>query len=219
MLAAQLVAAVERLAPVALAEEWDNVGLIVGRHNQPCGRLLVALELRDEVLGEARGAGLRRRAHPPPADLPLAHAPDRRQRRRPAWCSTRPRARVAVVAAHTNLDAASGGLNALMAEMLGLSDARPLRPAGGDPGAGLGRVGAHRPDSRSRGWWRWSRGPSPGRPPLAGDPGGRRCETVACCTGSGGSLIPDAPRAAGADAYVTSDLKLPRRRPRPRPRR
>ena len=53
MLVAQLIAAVERLAPSALAEEWDNVGLLVGRHNQPARRVLVALELRDEVLGEA----------------------------------------------------------------------------------------------------------------------------------------------------------------------
>jgi putative NIF3 family GTP cyclohydrolase 1 type 2 len=47
MLVAQLLAAIERLAPSALAEEWDNVGLLVGRHNQPARRVLVALELRD----------------------------------------------------------------------------------------------------------------------------------------------------------------------------
>ncbi|MGE4031699.1 MAG: Nif3-like dinuclear metal center hexameric protein, partial [Thermoleophilia bacterium] len=57
MFVAQLAAAVDRLAPVTLAEEWDNVGLIVGRHNQPVRGVLVALELRDEVLGEARELG------------------------------------------------------------------------------------------------------------------------------------------------------------------
>src|SRR5205823_11079761 len=67
MLAAQFLAAVERLAPTALAEDWDNVGLLVGRHNQPVRRALVALELRDEVLGEARGhgCGLVLTHHPP----------------------------------------------------------------------------------------------------------------------------------------------------------
>ena len=54
MLVAQLLAAVERLAPPELAEDGDNVGLIVGRHNQPARKLIVALELRDEVLDEAR---------------------------------------------------------------------------------------------------------------------------------------------------------------------
>ena len=53
MLVAELLAVIERLAPSAFAEEWDNVGLLVGRHNQAVSRVLVALELRDEVLGEA----------------------------------------------------------------------------------------------------------------------------------------------------------------------
>ena len=57
MLVAHLVAAVERLAPTALAEGWDNVGLLVGRHNQPLRGVMVALDLRDEVLGEAREHG------------------------------------------------------------------------------------------------------------------------------------------------------------------
>ena len=73
MLVAQLLAAVERLAPTALAEDWDNVGLLVGRHNQPVRRVLVALELRDEVLGEAREHGCDAVADPPPADLPGPH--------------------------------------------------------------------------------------------------------------------------------------------------
>jgi len=57
VLVAQLLAAVERLAPTSLAEDWDNVGLLVGRSNHPVRGVLVALELRDEVLGEAREHG------------------------------------------------------------------------------------------------------------------------------------------------------------------
>lgn len=204
MLAAQLVAAVERLAPVALAEEWDNVGLIVGRHNQAVRRLLVALELREEVLGEARELGCDAvLTHHPPIFPSLTRLTDDGEGARLVLDAAE--GRVAVVAAHTNLDAASGGLNALMAEMLGLSDARPLRPAGGDPGAGLGRVGRTGPTTLERLVALVSRAFA--GPPIlyAGDPGGR-VETVACCTGSGGSLIPEA-RAAGADAYVTSDLR------------
>ena len=49
--------------------------------------------------------------------------------------------RVAVIAAHTNLDAATGGLNDLMAEILGIGDVRPLRPGPAVPACGLGRVG------------------------------------------------------------------------------
>jgi dinuclear metal center YbgI/SA1388 family protein len=204
MLVAQLLAAVERLAPPSLAEDWDNVGLIVGRHNQPAHRLIVALELRDEVLDEARehecDAVL---THHPPIFPALTALSD-------AGVSSElvlraAESRVAVMAAHTNLDAAPGGLNDIMAELLGLDGARPLRPADGDPRAGLGRIGHTEPTTLEALVARVSEGFA--APPVAysGDPWAR-VERVACCTGSGGSLIDDA-RAAEADAYVTSDLR------------
>ena len=203
MLVAQLVAAVERLAPTALAEDWDNVGLLVGRHNQPLTSVLVALELRDEVLGEARDHGCDAvLTHHPPIFPSLAaltdHGPASELVLRAA------EDRVAILAAHTNLDAARGGLNDVMCEILGIGPADPLRPDPGDPGAGLGRVGAVRPTILEALVQRVVTGFG-GEVTYAGDPW-TRLERVACCTGSGASMIDDA-RAAGADAFVTSDLK------------
>lgn len=205
MLVAELVAAVERLAPPALAEEWDNVGLLVGRHNQPVRRLLVALELRDEVLGEAAELGCDAvLTHHPPIFPSLAavtddtHAADLVLRAAES--------RVAIVAAHTNLDAAAGGLNDVMAELLGLTSTVPLRPAAIDPRVGLGRVGQTPARFTLEKLVQRAGEAFPGAPRrYVGDPGAR-VRTVACCTGSGASLLPDA-LAAGADAYVTSDLK------------
>src|SRR5262245_49256413 len=204
MLVAQLVAAIERLAPASLAEEWDNVGLMVGRHNQSVRRLLVALELRDEVLGEAKELGCDSvLTHHPPIFPALTRLTDDGEGARLVLDAAE--ARVAVLAAHTNLDAARGGLNAVLAEMLGLTDARALPPSEDAPDVGLGRVGRVTPITLERLVARVS-GAFSG-PPIAysGDPGAR-VEVVACCTGSGGSLIPEA-REAGADAYVTSDLR------------
>jgi GTP cyclohydrolase I len=204
MLLAQLVAAVDRLAPMSLAEEWDNVGLIVGRHNQPCRCLLVALELRDEVLGEARelgcGAVL---THHPPIFPSLARLTDDVEGGRLVLEAAE--SRMAVIAAHTNLDAAEDGLNSEMADLIGLHDARPLRPAADRPAAGLGRVGRSGSLTLERLVARVSS--AFGGPPLlySGDPGAR-VEQVACCTGSGASLIPEVAES-GADAYVTSDLR------------
>jgi dinuclear metal center YbgI/SA1388 family protein len=204
MLVAQLVAAVERLAPAALAEEWDNVGLLVGRHNQPARRVLVALELRGEVLGEARehGCDAVLTHHPPifpslhaltddgnASELILRAAEDR----------------MAVVAAHTNLDSARGGLNDVMAGILGIGPSEPLRPSDSDPGAGLGRIGPVRPTTLQALAQRVAAGFAGAPVSYAGDPWAR-VERVACCTGSGGSLIAEA-RDGQADAYVTSDLK------------
>lgn len=204
MLVAELLAAVERLAPPALAEEWDNVGLLVGRHNQPVRRVLVALELRDEVLGEAAELGCEAvLTHHPTIFPALSAVTDDATAAELVLQAAE--ARVAVIAAHTNLDAASGGLNDIMAGMLGLNVTAPLRPSPVDPTVGLGRVGQ-----------------APARMTLeklvnragevfsaprryVGDPSAK-VRTMACCTGSGASLLPDA-IAVGADVYVTSDLK------------
>ncbi|MEW6582223.1 MAG: Nif3-like dinuclear metal center hexameric protein [Actinomycetota bacterium] len=204
MLAAELLSAVGRLAPPELAEEWDNVGLLVGRHNQPVRRVLVALELRDEVLGEAREQG---------CDAVLTHHPVifpsiaalNDSSVAAALALQAAESRIAVLAAHTNLDAARGGLNDVMAGLLGLTGTAPLRPAASDPRAGLGRVGQTGATTLAELASRVAA--AFGNPPVAyaGD-ADARVERVACCTGSGASLIADA-RAAGADVFVTSDLK------------
>lgn len=203
MLVAQLLAAVERLAPSRLAEDWDNVGLIVGRHNHPVRRVLVALELCDEVLGEAREHGCDAiLTHHPPIFPTLSALTDAGAGELVLRAAE---GRVAVLSAHTNLDSAPGGLNDVMADLLGISSAGALRPSPTDPGCGLGRVGRVHPTTlgglveRVRERF--------GAPAIsyAGDPW-TRVERVACCTGSGGSLIAEA-LAAEADAYVTSDLR------------
>lgn len=204
MLVAQLLSALERMAPAALAEEWDNVGLIVGRHNQPVRRVIVALDLRDEVLGEAREHGCDAVVtHHPPIFPSIGSVTDGRGATELVLRAAE--SRVAVVAAHTNLDAAPGGLNDLMAEVLGIAGARPLAPSPGRPDAGLGRVGAVAPTTVQAVIDRVAQGFGRAAVRYAGDPWAR-VERVACCTGSGASLI-GAAREAGADAYVTSDLK------------
>ncbi len=204
MLIAELVAAVERLAPSALAEAWDNVGLLVGRHNQPVKKLLVALELRDEVLGEAAELGCQAvLIHHPTIFPALSAVTDDGAAAELVLQAAE--SRIAVIAAHTNLDATAGGLNDIMASLLGITAMVPLRPATSDPTVGLGRVGqasAHT-TLETLGNHAGQAFDAPRR--YVGDPNAE-VRTIACCTGSGGSLIPDA-LASGADVYVTSDLK------------
>jgi dinuclear metal center YbgI/SA1388 family protein len=201
MLVADLLAVLEARAPVALAEEWDNVGLLVGRRERPVRRVLVALDLRASVLDEAADAG---------CDTVLTHHPPIF----PALAAVTGEAaplvlraaeqRVSVIAAHTNLDSARGGLNDIMASVLGISQTIPLRPADADPGAGLGRAGAVAAGTVGD-LARRVADAFPGPVTHTGDPDAPVAR-VACCTGSGASLIGDAV-AAGAEAYVTGDLK------------
>ena len=204
MLVAELLSAVERLAPSSLAEEWDNVGLLVGRHNQPVQKLLVALELRDGILGEAVELGCHAVVIHHPVIFPALTAvtDDLASAELVLQAAEH---RIAVIAAHTNLDAASGGLNEIMAGLLGMGAATPLRPSAHDPALGLGRVG-QAPARMTLEKLVNRAGEAFDAPrQYVGDPSAK-IRTIACCTGSGASMIPEA-LAAGVDAYVTSDLK------------
>jgi len=123
---ADILAAVDRLAPFRLAEEWDNVGLLLGDAAWPVRRVLVSLDVTEAVCEEAERLE---------ADCLLAHHPFMFKDVSRVTAETRPgrlalrlaAGRRAVIAAHTNLDAAQGGLCDLLAERAGLTDIEPLR--------------------------------------------------------------------------------------------
>lgn len=194
----------DQLAPFRLAEDWDNVGLLVGERTAPARRMLAALDLRDHVLDHAERTG---------CDVVLTHHPvifpsvasvtDADPVGRAVLRAAR--AGIAVIAAHTNLDAAAGGLNDIMAALLGLTETRPL--GAGEPHAlvGLGRIGRAEGSLETLVGRVESAFGARSVVGVVGEPG-RRIERVAICTGSGGSFIDEA-RDVGADVYVTGDLK------------
>ena len=120
----------EKLAPELMAEKWDNVGLQIGSPGKRVKRILVALDLVEQVALEA--AHIR-------ADMIITHHPfifDAVKTLR----EDRPFGRIAALlikndialyCAHTNLDSAPGGINDLLVRLLGLRDARVLEPCEG----------------------------------------------------------------------------------------
>ncbi len=104
-------------------------------------RVLVALDLRDDVLGEAAELGCHAilTHHHPPIFPSLAAVTD--DTTVGDLVLRAAEARIAIIAAHTNLDAAAGGLNDVMAQLLGLTVTRPLRESVVDSSVGLGRIG------------------------------------------------------------------------------
>lgn len=200
----ELLNVLEEAAPAALAEEWDNVGLMVGRRDAESTSVLVALDLRPEVVERARadGHGIILTHHPLIFPSLMSVSPATAAG---GLALAAAEAGIAVLAAHTNLDAAAGGLNDLMGAALGLADGAPLAPTAPDAATGLGRVGDLPAEVRldalaARADALWPSGVR-----VSGDPG-RVVRRLAVCTGSGAGLIDEA-RAAGADAYVTCDLK------------
>ena len=201
-----LLANIDALAPFALAEEWDNVGLMVGRRDREVTQVLVALDLRAAVLDEAIATGAEAVVvHHPPIYPALSAVTDARTAGRLVLRAAEEH--IAVIAAHTNLDSATGGLNDLMAHDLGMTGTVPVVPAPGDGSVGLGRVGDVAPTTLGALSAQAVAAFAPRQANLgmAGDPG-MPVRRVAICTGSGGSLM-QAARDAGADAYVTGDLK------------
>ena len=142
----QVIAAVDRLAPFELAEPWDHVGLQVGSpkdelrarpgeggaalaDDRPA--VLVTLEVDDATLDEAVRLGCSVVvSHHPLIFAPLEALTDDDPSARLALRAAREG--VAVIAAHTSLDKARGGLADVVAGMLGLEATAPLAPAAVD---------------------------------------------------------------------------------------
>jgi dinuclear metal center YbgI/SA1388 family protein len=123
-----LEALLDEIAPADLADEWDNVGLLLGDAAQPVRRILVALEADGAVLDEARRLDAETLVlHHPLPFRPLkkivASNPAGRLLLRAA------RAGISIIAAHTNLDRSPWGTNRALADHVGLSDAEILEPA------------------------------------------------------------------------------------------
>ncbi len=107
---ADLAAAMETIAPAALAEEWDNVGLLVGDPGARVGGpVLLTIDLTPAVIAEAEsikaGAIV---AYHPPIFTPIRRltADDSRQH----TILRAVRAGMAVYSPHTALDSAPGGM-------------------------------------------------------------------------------------------------------------
>lgn len=127
---AAVVEAMEQIAPTWAAEEWDNVGLLVGDQGWPARRILLTIDLTAAVLDEARRGkfDLIVAYHPP------IFRPVKRMRTDGAdQSATAARAvaeRIAIYSPHTALDAAPGGTNDTLAALCGLEGVTPASVAG-----------------------------------------------------------------------------------------
>ena len=131
------------IAPVEMGLPRDNVGLLAGREGRGVSRVLVSLDITEEVIREALAlqAELIVSHHPLIRD-PLYHVTDRDLIGRKVV--TLIQNDMAAICMHTNLDVAKGGVNDVLAEALDLGERAVLLPSGEtEAGAvyGLGRVG------------------------------------------------------------------------------
>ena len=135
---AAIAAFLEQVAPFRLAEEWDNVGLLVGRRNQDVAKVMTCLTVTPTSAAEAIEAGV---------DLIVTHHPMPFTATRRLTADTTVgrvlldliAAHVAVYSSHTAFDSAEQGINERLANGLGLRGIGSLRPH--VEGQGTGRYG------------------------------------------------------------------------------
>ncbi|HKD36394.1 MAG TPA: Nif3-like dinuclear metal center hexameric protein [Pirellulales bacterium] len=130
----------EGFAPSRLAEEWDNVGLLVGDSSRKVERIMTCLTLTAESVGEATAdrADLVVTHHPLPF-RPLKRLTTETPEGRLLLALVE--ARVAVYSPHTAFDSTARGINERLAAGIGLIGIAPLLAAGDDAAVGTGRCG------------------------------------------------------------------------------
>jgi dinuclear metal center YbgI/SA1388 family protein len=127
MLVRDVTNALEAIAPLRYAAEWDNVGLLIGSPQWQADSILLTIDLTEDVLAEAKSVGANMIvAYHPPIFHPLKTLTDSEVRQ--AIVLEAARAGIAVYSPHTALDAAPGGLNDWLARGLGEGDVRALEP-------------------------------------------------------------------------------------------
>jgi dinuclear metal center YbgI/SA1388 family protein len=201
---ADVAAFLEHFAPPRLAEEWDNVGLLVGDRSRAAERVMTCLTITPASAAEA----IDRRVELIVTHHPLPFAALRR-----LTADTTPgrllleliAAGIAVYSPHTAFDSAQEGINQQLANGLKLRGIVPLRP---------------HPQGQGTGRWGWLEDPLPlaelarrvmsllntaqvgvvGRPEQA-------IRTVAVACGAADELL-DAARENGCDCLVVGEARF-----------
>jgi dinuclear metal center YbgI/SA1388 family protein len=187
-------------APASLAMKGDNNGLIAGDRRKPVTHALVSLDLSLRTIAEAVRTG---------ADVIAAHHPV-------VWGDKLPfptgdtdagnilltvcASGLAAISMHTNLDAAQGGINDVLAGLIGLENVTVF-----DEKDGIGRIGRlPRPMTAQDFAAQCKAALKTGVVRFAD--AGKPIQTAAICSGGGSFMLEDAIRA-GCDAFLTGEAK------------
>ena len=186
--------AIERIAPVELAQDWDNVGLLIGDKEREVKRVMVMLDADIHTINEAVEEEVDMIVtHHPLFISPLKSVTDKK-------ILTLAENKIALYSTHTNMDIAHGGVNDMLAAKLGLMNVKEVML--GDLATRMGEV---EPCSLLQfiSLVKTTLGIKKVR--YVGDLT-KEIKTVVILGGSGADLYKEA-KETGADVYVTADLK------------
>ncbi len=187
---------IHSIAPFDTQAVWDNSGLLIGGNDNDVTKVAVCLDVTDDTVSQALDFG---------ADLIVSHHPVIWD---PLKCvdfdtpvGKAIRNGISIISAHTNWDLAQGGVNDVLANLLGLTGVKPLTEEGEEamlrvgelktpvPAEEFAEVVADALDTVVR----------------VANPT-KMIQKVAVCGGSGASFLPALPNFE-IDALVTGDAK------------
>jgi dinuclear metal center YbgI/SA1388 family protein len=208
-----VISLMEEIAPLNLSDTYgkmyggsDNSGFLIGDENRQIFSVLTCLDITGAVAAEAEDMG---------ADMIISHHPlifeglKSVTRQEPAGniINRLMKNDIAVYCAHLNFDIAPFGVNQIMADKLGLLNCKVLMPSGED--AGLGRIGtfakncslkeicANLADITGETFIK-----------ACGDPDMLVTSAAVVCGAGGGDIsLLKAAIKAGADVYITSEIR------------
>jgi dinuclear metal center YbgI/SA1388 family protein len=116
-----IISQIEKLAPPKLAQSWDNTGLLVGDGNSVVKKILLTIDITQDVVKEAKQAG---------CNFILSYHPV-------IWDGLKSVTKdsvvyeivhsgISVYSMHTALDAVSGGINDELAAIVGIKNPQPI---------------------------------------------------------------------------------------------
>lgn len=126
-----IAAVIDEIFPLRLAQDWDNVGLLIGDWRKSVRNLLLTIDTTSDVVAEAKKLK---------TDLIVSYHPV-------IWDGLKNvtaagpgsvvyeliRSRISVFSVHTALDSAMGGVNDGLAEIVGIEKGEPLGDYVSDP--------------------------------------------------------------------------------------
>lgn len=209
MKCSEIIEILERLAPLSMACEWDNPGLLAGRMDKEVGTVFLAVDATEAAIAQAEEAGADMLiTHHPLIFKPLYKVNDQDFiSRRILRLIQRD---ISYYAMHTNFDSAPGCMGELAGRRLGLTDVHVLEQMGSTESGipyGIGVTGLISGGLTLREMAEKTKeafGLS--AVSVFGDVDSEtKLQRIAVCPGAGGSTVKEAIRW-GAQVYITGDV-------------
>ena len=195
----------DEFAPTDLAEDWDNVGLLVGDRQADVNKVMTCLTVTPASAEEAiqKNVDLIVTHHPLPF-RPVKKITTDKTPTKLLWNLIRNG--IAIYSPHTGFDSAPEGINRSVCDRIGLTNIRPLIPieSTNDQTVGAGRIGELKIETTLDQFVQSLKQAYSIEQIRFVGTGKSKCKTIASACGSGGSFLAKA-ITAGCDTLITGE--------------